>query len=170
VAKEANASTDRSLDRVFSGDQDERVSRFLSRLPRSRQGEDTPIHATESYKAFTACWPLGSRRKVGIQINLIGTFRCIAKSAAGMLALPPLAGGERGVIVNTASVTAKDGQIGQAASSASKALVAPGLPACSAASTQPRMAAQVRPRTERQRAILARSQEQFSRSSDLPGR
>jgi NAD(P)-dependent dehydrogenase (short-subunit alcohol dehydrogenase family) len=49
-----------------------------------------------------------------IQINLIGTFRCIAKSAAGMLTLPPLADGERGAIVNTASVAAQDGQMGQA--------------------------------------------------------
>jgi len=56
-----------------------------------------------------------------IQINLIGTFRCIAKSAVGMLALAPLEQGERGVIVNTASVAARDGQMGQAAYSASKA-------------------------------------------------
>jgi NAD(P)-dependent dehydrogenase (short-subunit alcohol dehydrogenase family) len=56
-----------------------------------------------------------------IQINLVGTFRCIAMSAAGMLTLEPLAGGERGAIVNTASVAAQDGQIGQAAYTASKA-------------------------------------------------
>ena len=55
-----------------------------------------------------------------IQINLVGTFRCIAKSAAGMLTLEPLHDGERGAIVNTASVAAEDGQIGQAAYSASK--------------------------------------------------
>ncbi|AWZ02434.1 MAG: SDR family NAD(P)-dependent oxidoreductase [Rhodobiaceae bacterium] len=55
-----------------------------------------------------------------IQINLVGTFRCIAKSAAGMMSLDPLDGGERGAIVNTASVAAEDGQIGQAAYSASK--------------------------------------------------
>jgi NAD(P)-dependent dehydrogenase (short-subunit alcohol dehydrogenase family) len=55
-----------------------------------------------------------------IQINLVGTFRCIAMSAAGMLTLDPLDGGERGAIVNTASVAAQDGQIGQAAYSASK--------------------------------------------------
>jgi NAD(P)-dependent dehydrogenase (short-subunit alcohol dehydrogenase family) len=55
-----------------------------------------------------------------IQINLIGTFRCIAKSAAGMLTLEPMTDGERGVIVNTASVAAEDGQMGQAAYSASK--------------------------------------------------
>jgi len=54
-----------------------------------------------------------------IQINLVGTFRCIAKSAAGMLSLDPI-DGERGAIVNTASVAAEDGQMGQAAYSASK--------------------------------------------------
>ncbi|KQN07871.1 SDR family NAD(P)-dependent oxidoreductase [Sphingomonas aurantiaca] len=56
-----------------------------------------------------------------IQINLVGTFRCIAKSAAGMLTLEPGADGERGAIVNTASAAAEDGQMGQAAYSASKA-------------------------------------------------
>ena len=56
-----------------------------------------------------------------IQVNLIGTFRCIAKSAAGMLSLDPIGDGERGAIINTASVAAVDGQIGQAAYSASKA-------------------------------------------------
>jgi NAD(P)-dependent dehydrogenase (short-subunit alcohol dehydrogenase family) len=55
-----------------------------------------------------------------IQINLVGTFRCIAKSAAGMLSLDPLPEGDRGAIVNTASVAAVDGQMGQAAYSASK--------------------------------------------------
>jgi NAD(P)-dependent dehydrogenase (short-subunit alcohol dehydrogenase family) len=56
-----------------------------------------------------------------IQINLVGTFRCIAQSAAGMLTLPATAEGDRGAIVNTASVAAEDGQIGQASYSASKA-------------------------------------------------
>ncbi|MXP13420.1 SDR family oxidoreductase [Altererythrobacter confluentis] len=55
-----------------------------------------------------------------IQINLVGTFRCIAKSAAGMLTLDPMEDGERGAIVNTASVAAEDGQMGQAAYAASK--------------------------------------------------
>jgi NAD(P)-dependent dehydrogenase (short-subunit alcohol dehydrogenase family) len=57
---------------------------------------------------------------LAIQINLIGTFRCIAHSAHGMISLDPLDDGERGCIVNTASVAAQDGQIGQAAYSASK--------------------------------------------------
>jgi NAD(P)-dependent dehydrogenase (short-subunit alcohol dehydrogenase family) len=56
-----------------------------------------------------------------IQINLVGTFRCIAKSAAGIMTLDPVGEfGERGVIINTASVAAEDGQMGQAAYSASK--------------------------------------------------
>ncbi len=56
-----------------------------------------------------------------VQINLVGTFRCIAKSAAGMMTLDPLSeDGNRGAIVNTASVAGEDGQIGQAAYSASK--------------------------------------------------
>src|SRR5947209_9942538 len=48
-----------------------------------------------------------------IQINLVGTFRCLAKSAKGMLDLEPI-DGERGAIVNTASVAGEDGQMGQA--------------------------------------------------------
>jgi NAD(P)-dependent dehydrogenase (short-subunit alcohol dehydrogenase family) len=58
--------------------------------------------------------------ELAIQINLIGTFRCIAHSAFGMVDLDPLDDGERGCIINTASVAAQDGQIGQAAYSASK--------------------------------------------------
>jgi NAD(P)-dependent dehydrogenase (short-subunit alcohol dehydrogenase family) len=65
-------------------------------------------------------FPLAGFEKI-IQINLIGTFRCIAKSAQGMLSLEPQEDGDRGAIVNTASVAAEDGQIGQAAYSASKA-------------------------------------------------
>ena len=55
-----------------------------------------------------------------LQINLVGTFRCIAMSAAGMLTLEPLTDGERGAIVNTSSVAAQEGQMGQAAYAASK--------------------------------------------------
>jgi NAD(P)-dependent dehydrogenase (short-subunit alcohol dehydrogenase family) len=64
--------------------------------------------------------PLDLFSKV-IQVNLIGSFRCASKSAAGMMELEPLQDGERGVIINTASVAAEDGQIGQAAYAASKA-------------------------------------------------
>ena len=56
-----------------------------------------------------------------IEINLIGTFTVISKSAAGMMGQKPLNGdGERGVIVCTSSVAAEDGQMGQVAYAASK--------------------------------------------------
>ena len=56
-----------------------------------------------------------------IAVNLIGSFTCASQAAAGMVALDPLdADGARGVIVNTASVAAYDGQVGQAAYAASK--------------------------------------------------
>jgi NAD(P)-dependent dehydrogenase (short-subunit alcohol dehydrogenase family) len=55
-----------------------------------------------------------------IQVNLVGTFNVIRLAAAAMAENGPSEGGERGVIVNTASVSAFDGQIGQAAYAASK--------------------------------------------------
>ena len=55
-----------------------------------------------------------------VRINLFGTFRVLSQSAAGMVTLDPMEDGERGLIVNTASVAAQDGQVGQAAYSASK--------------------------------------------------
>jgi NAD(P)-dependent dehydrogenase (short-subunit alcohol dehydrogenase family) len=63
--------------------------------------------------------PLANFAKV-IQINLVGTFNVIRLAAAAMARNDPNDAGERGVIVNTASVAAYDGQIGQAAYSASK--------------------------------------------------
>lgn len=57
-----------------------------------------------------------------VNVNLIGTFRCVSLSAAGMLELPVLGDSEeRGVIINTSSIAATDGQIGQAAYASSKA-------------------------------------------------
>lgn len=58
--------------------------------------------------------------KFVIDVNLIGTFNVIRLAATAMAKLDPDEGGERGVLVNTASVAAFDGQIGQAAYSASK--------------------------------------------------
>ena len=63
--------------------------------------------------------PLDQYRRV-IEVNLIGSFNMIRLVADRAAKLEPLAGGERGVIINTASVAAYDGQIGQAAYSASK--------------------------------------------------
>jgi NAD(P)-dependent dehydrogenase (short-subunit alcohol dehydrogenase family) len=66
--------------------------------------------------------PLGEFTKI-VSINLNGTFNVLSKFAARLATAEPL-GEERGVIVNTASVAAFDGQIGQAAYSASKAAIA----------------------------------------------
>jgi len=77
----------------------------------SRKNRDTGAIEPHDLASFT---------KV-IQVNLIGTFLMIAKSAAHMQTLPPLAeDNERGVVVCTSSVAAEDGQIGQVAYSASK--------------------------------------------------
>jgi NAD(P)-dependent dehydrogenase (short-subunit alcohol dehydrogenase family) len=67
--------------------------------------------------------PLEQFRRV-IEVNLVGSFDIMRVAAAEMSTLDPLADGERGIIVSTASVAAYDGQIGQAAYSASKGGVA----------------------------------------------
>jgi NAD(P)-dependent dehydrogenase (short-subunit alcohol dehydrogenase family) len=67
--------------------------------------------------------PLDDFERV-IAINLVGTFNMMRLAAAGMSGLEPLADGERGIIVSTASVAAFEGQVGQAAYSASKGGVA----------------------------------------------
>ena len=72
--------------------------------------------------------PLDAFEKV-IRINLVGAFNCLRLAAAAMAQNIPNEEGERGVIINTASVAAFDGQIGQAAYSASKgAIVSMTLP------------------------------------------
>jgi NAD(P)-dependent dehydrogenase (short-subunit alcohol dehydrogenase family) len=66
-------------------------------------------------------FPIDQFEKI-VLLNVVGTFRMIAKSAAGMMTLDPLnADGERGAIVSTSSVAAVDGQAGQAAYASSKA-------------------------------------------------
>jgi len=69
--------------------------------------------------AYDSAHDLAVFRKV-IEINLIGTFNCIRLAATAMSTTEPLESGERGAIVNMASVAAFDGQIGQASYSASK--------------------------------------------------
>src|SRR5262245_2168479 len=95
---------------------------------------DTAISAFGSLNGAINCAGIGiAERTVGkdaphslatfkrvIEVNLIGTFNVIRLAATQMARQEPNAGGERGVIVNTASVAAFDGQIGQAAYSASK--------------------------------------------------
>ena len=77
-------------------------------VSRSRKTGEIQQHSIDDF-----AWTVG--------LNLVGTFRCIVKSAAGMMTLDPMEDGERGAIVNTASVAAEDGQIGQVAYCASKA-------------------------------------------------
>src|SRR6266851_3543771 len=73
--------------------------------------------------------PLDAFRRV-IEVNLIGSFNVMRIAAAEMSSLDPIADGERGIIVSTASAAAYDGQIGQAAYRASKGgIVALTLPA-----------------------------------------
>lgn len=63
--------------------------------------------------------PLADFEKL-VRVNLVGTFNVISQASAAIARTDPTAGGDRGVIVNTASVAAFDGQIGQPAYSASK--------------------------------------------------
>jgi NAD(P)-dependent dehydrogenase (short-subunit alcohol dehydrogenase family) len=77
------------------------------------------IAAVEKTYGKRGVHPLDLFQRV-VQINLVGTFNVIRLSAAGMADNQPGESGERGVIVNTASVAAFDGQVGQAAYSASK--------------------------------------------------
>jgi NAD(P)-dependent dehydrogenase (short-subunit alcohol dehydrogenase family) len=77
------------------------------------------IGLAERILGKSAPHPLASFSKV-IQVNLIGTFNALRLAAEAMARNEPTAGGERGVIVNTASVAAFEGQIGQAAYAASK--------------------------------------------------
>jgi NAD(P)-dependent dehydrogenase (short-subunit alcohol dehydrogenase family) len=79
--------------------------------------KDGSVHDLEKYRRI-------------ITVNLIGTFNMLRLAAAAMAKGQPNAGGERGVIVNTASVAAYEGQIGQAAYASSKGgIVALSLPA-----------------------------------------
>lgn len=73
--------------------------------------------------------PLNDFKRV-VDVNLVGTFNVLRLAAAAIAQTQPDPGGERGIIINTASVAAFDGQIGQAAYAASKAgVVALALPA-----------------------------------------
>jgi NAD(P)-dependent dehydrogenase (short-subunit alcohol dehydrogenase family) len=74
--------------------------------PRRMLGRDGPM-------------PLDAFERI-VRVNLIGTFNVTRLATAAMIGLEPLAGGERGVVISTASIAAFEGQVGQAAYSASK--------------------------------------------------
>lgn len=113
-----NVTSDADVDAGF---EKARAAHGQERVLVNCAGTGNAIKTASRDKATgeTKHFPLDAFDKI-IQINLVGTFRCIAKSAKGMLDLAPLEDGERGAIVNTASVAGEDGQIGQAAYSASK--------------------------------------------------
>lgn len=76
---------------------------------RDKQTGEIKIFPTEQFE-----WVL--------RLNTVGTFRCITRAAAGMMKLDPI-DGERGVLINTSSAAATEGQMGQAAYSAAKAAI-----------------------------------------------
>lgn len=115
---EVNVTSDESVDAGFAK---ARAAHGQERILVNCAGTANAIKTVSRDKETGAIkhFPLDAFNFI-LQINLVGTFRCIAKSAAGMVTLDPLEDGERGAIVNTASAAAEDGQIGQAAYSASK--------------------------------------------------
>lgn len=124
---EVNVTSDDSVEQGFA-------------KARSAQGQERIL--VNCAGIGTAAKTVGRDRKTGaikrfsmedymrtIQVNQVGTFRCIVASAAGMLEVEKLDCGDRGAMVMTASVAAEDGQMGQVAYSASKgAIVAMTLP------------------------------------------
>lgn len=113
-----------SEDQVDQGFEKARQAHGQERVLVNCAGTGNPVKTASRDKTTGEIrhFPLANFERV-IQINLIGTFRCVAKSAAGMLTLEPTGNGERGAIVNTASVAAQDGQVGQSAYTASKAAI-----------------------------------------------
>lgn len=116
---EVDVTSDESVDAGFSG---ARAAHGQERILICCAGRGNSFKtATRSRETGEIShFPIAEFNRI-VQINLVGTFRCIAKAAAGMLTLEPMEDGERGVIVTTASVAAEDGQMGQAAYAASKA-------------------------------------------------
>lgn len=114
----ADVTSEESVDAAFAA---ARAAHGQERIIVNCAGTGNAIRTASRDKVTgeTSHFPIDAFEHI-IRINLIGTFRCAAKSARGMLDLEPMADGSRGVIVNTASVAAEDGQIGQTAYSASK--------------------------------------------------
>ena len=117
--------------------------------------------------------PLASFERV-VRVNLIGSFNLMRLAAAAMSRLDPMADGERGVIVNTASVAAFEGQIGQTAYAASKGGVAAlTLPAARELASQGIRVMAIAPGlfgTPMLLALPERVQESLAASVPFPGR
>lgn len=105
-----------SDDSVDAGFEKARAAHGQERILINCAGIGTPGRTVSKGRSH----PMDSFEKV-INVNLVGSFRCLSKSAVGMVEADPLdEDGSRGVIVSTASVAAYDGQVGQAAYSSSK--------------------------------------------------
>ena len=107
-----NVTSEESVDAAFAA---ARAAHGQERMLVNCAGTGIAVKAASRDKATGAPkpHPTADFQRI-IEINLIGTFRCLAKSAAGMMTLDPLgAHGERGAIVNTASVAAVDGRWGR---------------------------------------------------------
>ena len=116
------------------GDQARFVATDVANADSMQAAVDAALSAFGGLRGLINCAGVGPARKVlgrkgthpldafakAVEINLIGTFNAIRLAGAAMVDNDPEDSGERGVIVNTASVAAFDGQIGQAAYSASK--------------------------------------------------
>jgi len=112
------------------------VSTDVTSAPEVQAAIDTAMERGESLRGVIHCAGIVIPRKLldkdgtvhpldlfakGVQVNLVGTFNVTRLAAKAMQANAPTAEGERGIIVNTASVAAFEGQIGQACYAASKA-------------------------------------------------
>nr|WP_047168135.1 SDR family NAD(P)-dependent oxidoreductase [Sphingomonas sp. Y57] len=118
---EADITDDASVDAAFAR---ARAANGQERILVNCAGRGNSFKTAGRNKETGAIeqFPIDAFEKI-ILLNIVGTFRCITKAAAGMMTLDPLEDGERGVIVNTASVAAEDGQMGQAAYASSKAAI-----------------------------------------------
>jgi NAD(P)-dependent dehydrogenase (short-subunit alcohol dehydrogenase family) len=119
VFRKADVTDETSIDLALSeARQANGIERILVNCAGIAPGKRTVTKKRETGELISH--DLASFRRA-IEINLIGTYGMIAKCAAAMAGLEPVTeDGGRGVIVNTASVAAQDGQIGQAAYAASK--------------------------------------------------
>ena len=112
----------------------DQLEQAVARAAQAPGGLRISVHCAGIGHAERIARPKGPHRAETFErvvaVNLVGTFHAVRLAGAAMLANEPDDGGERGVIVNTASIAAYDGQIGQAAYAASKGgVVALTLPA-----------------------------------------
>ena len=133
VIADLNETAGRALEAEIGG-----ATRFLRADVTDAEGIGAALRAAAPLGIAISCAGIAPpRRVIGkegpaplewfeqvIRVNLIGTFNVIRLAAAAMAANAPNEEGERGVIVNTASIAAYDGQIGQSAYAASKAGIA----------------------------------------------